>query len=127
MRTWIAQNPGAHQGKVVGNGQCVAFVREACGLGHTSTWRKGALARGAGLPSGIALATFSAGPDGRYENRTDGASHVAVLIAEDATGLLVWDQWRGRKVGQRVIRWKGGKGTANNDGDRYYVVMTEDA
>ena len=87
MRTWIARNPEAHQGRVVGNGHCVAFVREACGLGHTSTWRKGVLARGAALPAGTAIATFSTGPDGRYENRADGASHVAVLIAETAAGL----------------------------------------
>jgi hypothetical protein len=123
-RTHSAINPGASAGRVVGNGHCVAYVREAAGLGHTSTWKKGGKVRGGGLGAGTAIATF--GANGTYENRTDGASHTAILIAETPQGLQVWDQWRGQPVHQRLIRFKGGQGTANNDGDQYHVIMTED-
>ena len=59
--------------KVVGNGHCVAFVREATGAPHTSHWRRGPPVRlRAEMPgwSGVAIATFD--PSGKYGNHTDG-------------------------------------------------------
>jgi hypothetical protein len=121
MSTWVAVSPGVFFGKVVGRGQCVAFVRASSDAPHVSQWRRGESVRTAGeLPKGQAIATFD--EDGRYGNHTDGRSHAAILIARHADGLLVWDQWVGHPVQQRVIRYRGGQGDAVNDGDRYHVI-----
>jgi hypothetical protein len=118
--SYIAKDAGSFAGRVVGNGHCVALVREACGAPHTSSWTRGERVRGSATPAGTAIATF--GADRTYQNRTDGASHAAILIAVQPDGLLVWDQWRGHPVARRTIRYKGSIGTANNDGDRFYVI-----
>ena len=71
------------------------YVQEAGGVPHTSRWRWGEKARGSGAAAGTIIATFDA--DGRYGNHTDGRSHALVLIAEEAAGLGVWDQWVGHR------------------------------
>lgn len=107
-----------HIGKVVGDGHCVAFVREVCGLPQTSHWRRG----GAALEAqpGTPVATFDA--DGRYGNHTDGRSHAAILLEGTDYGLRVIDQWKGQPVHERLIRFKDGQGPAADDADRYAVI-----
>ena len=107
-------------GTVVGNGHCVAHVRQIGGLPHTSFWRRGELVRGSNCAPGTIIATFD--DNGRYGNHVDGRSHCAVLLAENSDGLLVIDQWLAQPVHQRTIRYRGGAGAAVNDGDRYYTV-----
>ncbi|HEY2620815.1 MAG TPA: BPSL0067 family protein [Acetobacteraceae bacterium] len=109
-------------GDVIGDGHCVALVRHAADLGHTSTWRRGGAVLGAGLERGTCIATFS--DEGRYENRTDGASHACVFLEESGNAIRVLDQWKGKRVSERVIRAKNGAGTANDDADRYFVIET---
>ena len=118
--SWIAKTPEAYQGQAVGSGHCVAFVQAAAVAPHTSQWRRGAKVRGGSVATGTAIATFD--PSDRYGNHTDGRSHACILVAEEAGGLRVWDQWTGHPVQQRVIRWRGGQGTANNDGDGFCVI-----
>lgn len=36
--------------------------------------------------------------------------------------MTVWDQWKGQPVHQRSIRFRGGQGSASNDGDAYSVI-----
>jgi hypothetical protein len=95
-------------------------VRAAADVPHTSLWRRGALVKGNAVPSGTAIATFNGA--GRYANARDGSSHAAILIEQSDAGLSVIDQWVGHAAQRRVIRPKGGAGTANNDADRYYVI-----
>jgi hypothetical protein len=122
---WVARDAAAFIFRTVGDGHCVAFVREAAGAPHTSQWQRGPLVRDlAGAQKGLAIATFT--PDGKYGNHTDGRSHAAILIAQQADGLLVWDQWVGHPVQQRVIRWRAGQGQPVNDGDAYHVIITAD-
>ena len=118
---WIALAPASYAGRRIGSGQCVAYVQAACGAPHTSQWRRGMKVRGNAVAPGTAIATFDA--DGRYGNHTDGRSHGAILIAEEAGGLRVWDQWLGQPVHQRLIRFQGGQGGRwVNDGDRFFVI-----
>ena len=125
IMTWTAARPEDYSGKVVGNGHCVAFVRESSGAPHTSEWRRGPQVRF--LPGkdqrGLAIATFDT--DRRYGNHTDGRSHTAILVVRLDDGLLVWDQWLGQPVHQRTIRFRGGQGDAANDGDAYHVIVGE--
>jgi hypothetical protein len=118
--SWVCNNPARYAGQVVASGHCVRLVQEATAAPHTSRWRRGAKVRNGAVPAGTAIATF--GADGYYENRTDGASHAAILIAEKDNGLRVWDQWKGHPVAERTIRWRGGQGKPVNDGDAYYVI-----
>lgn len=105
-------------GQVVGNGHCVPFVREVAGLPPTSHWRKGGAVFDA--PPGTVIATFDA--DGRYGNHETGASHAAILLEATGYGLRVLDQWRGKPVSERLIRFKDGRGPAADDADQYAVV-----
>lgn len=119
----IAVDPERYANRQVGNGSCVLYTQRVSGVGLTGNWRRGRLVRGGNVARHTIIATFTGNPP-RYGNRRDGSSHAAVFIEEQANGLLVWDQWTRRPVAQRVIRFKGGQGTANNDGDRYFVVLT---
>jgi hypothetical protein len=120
----IATGYEEYMGEAVDNGQCVRLLQVvAPGIGHTSTWRPGVLARGSGAPRGTCIATFT--PDGRYGNHTDGTSHAAILLEEQPDGLLVFDQWKGQPCHERVIRDKGGADPRwSNDASRFHVIET---
>lgn len=68
------------------------------------------------------IATFDA--NGKYTNSTDGTSHAAIYVGQDAAGLQVWDQWTAQPVHQRTIRFQGGAAGVKpvNDGDAFYVI-----
>ena len=109
-----------YAGRVVGDGQCVALVREVCALPPTSRWRAGAQVRDVVCEPGTPIATFN--EDGRYANSTDGSSHCAVLVEAMPAGLEVWDQWRNRPVHRRLVRYKRGEGPPADDGDAYRLI-----
>ncbi|CAF3721483.1 unnamed protein product [Adineta steineri] len=93
-------------------GQCVSFVKVCTGdRRHTSKWLRGRKVRGADIPFGTAIATF---PKGRY------FGHAAIYISQDDNGIQVWDQWVGRPVAIRTIRWNG-SGISNND-NSFFVI-----
>jgi hypothetical protein len=115
-----AEHPHRRVGDTVDNGQCVRLVQETAGVPGTWTWRRGEQVRGAAIPRGTAIATFD--ERGRYVNDTKGASHAALFLEETPEGLLVVDQWVGRPVSERLIRFKGGAGPAADDGDRFHVI-----
>lgn len=117
--SYVATDPTGYLGKVVGDGQCVAYVRAASGAPASSTWGESIKVRAADVPTGTAIATFQ---NGRYLNATDGRSHAAIYISQDDQGLWVYDQWIGQPVHKRLIHFRGGSGTANNDGDAFSVV-----
>jgi hypothetical protein len=116
--SFLIHNVANHLG--ADHGHCVGFLQVVGKLPHTSQWRRGAKVRGVALAPGTCIATF--GPDGRYENRTDGASHAAVLVGEEDVGLAVIDCWAGHPVARRILRWRDGSGDACNDGDQFYVI-----
>lgn len=118
---FVAAEPHARLGDIVDNGHCMRHVQVVAGVPHSSMLRRGAKVRDAeDVPRGTVIGTFDA--NGRYANATDGSSHVAILLARRADGLLVVDQYIGKPVGERLIRYRGGEGSAVNDGDAYHVV-----
>jgi hypothetical protein len=123
---FVVEDPDRHAGQVVANGHCVRFAQEAARrLPHTSQWRRGARVRYGNVPPGTVIATFES--NGCYGNHIDGRSHAAILVAEEAGGLRVWDQWVGHPVQQRLIRFRDGAGKPVNDGDAFHVVETEES
>jgi hypothetical protein len=102
MQGYVAADPERWIGQPsVGSGQCVALVQQATGAPLTAPWRRGALVRGnMALRPGTAIATFDS--DGRYGNHTDGRSHAAIYLGQDAHGIRVIAQWIERKNGKIV-------------------------
>ena len=103
---FLARSPESFLGQSVGSGQCVAFVEACAGCPPTSHWVRGRAVRNdPTIPYGSAIATFS--PEGLYTNSTDGSSHAAIYLGQDAKGLRVLDQWSGQPVHARTIRFPG--------------------
>ena len=118
--SWTADSPFDYKKTVVGDGQCVAFVVEAASTPHTASWKRGDIVKGSDIASGTAIATFDG--NGTYGNHTDGRSHAAIFVEQQDGGLLVWDQWVGHPVDQRIIKFRGGSGKPVNDGDAFYII-----
>jgi hypothetical protein len=116
---YIANDPASYDGQVVGDGQCVAFVRASSGAPQTTAWQPGVAVRGANVASGTAIATFV---NGSYPSASTG-NHAAIYVGQDATGIQVWDQWLGQPVHMRTIRFKGGVGSPSNDGDAFSIIQ----
>lgn len=113
-------NPLAkHLGEAVGTGQCVALVQVVCGAPLTHGWKRGALVKGAAVIAGSAIATFD--PDGTYGNHTDGRSHAAIYLSQDAQGINVIDQWLTQPAHQRKIVFDDTRLDVNN-GTKFYVI-----
>ena len=125
---YICSNPETYalSGKPVGNGECVAFVRECSKAPKADSWRSGLKVQcamsGTGIKPGTAIATFF---NGRYPNKKTG-NHAAIYIRQTASAIYVWDQWARDKnrvgVQQRPIWFRHGTGDPVNDGDNYYVI-----
>jgi hypothetical protein len=120
---YIAARPEAFEGRVVGAGHCVDFVKTVAGLPPTAAWREGAAVRGhPSIPRGTAIATFEA--DGGYTSET--GNHAAIYLSQDARGIWVYDQWQGQPVHKRLIRFEGGsgakRGSKSNDAKRFAVI-----
>jgi hypothetical protein len=110
----LVDEPGWERTK----GECATgvqyvFYKGGAPLGKTSTWRQGAKVRGNNIPPGTAIASFR---NGKYAN-----DHAAILIKETAQGLEVWDQWKGKAWGKRVLRFAKGEDRSNN-GNMFYVI-----
>jgi hypothetical protein len=110
----------------VGSGQCVDLVKDACGIGHTSTWQQGAtIANNPDLKPGTAIATFD--QNGKYGNHTNGSSHAAIYLGPSTKypgGIRVYDQWAGHPASERDIRPSGG--SAVNSANAYSIIKTSD-
>jgi hypothetical protein len=120
---YIAARPEAFEGRVVGAGHCVDFVKAAAGAPMTGAWQEGAPVRGnPHIPRGTAIATFEA--NGGYTSES--GNHAAIYLRQDERGMWVYDQWQGQPVHKRLIRFEGGsgakRGSKSNDGRRFAVI-----
>jgi hypothetical protein len=109
--------------KLVGNGQCVAFVRAACHAPPSSLWKEGEKVKADGsqkIAKGTAIATFFGG---KYPNYSSG-NHTAVYLTQNKVGIVVLDQWVAQgAVKKRTIRFTH-KGSVSpvDDGTAYSIV-----
>jgi hypothetical protein len=120
---YIASRPEVFDGRVIGAGHCVDFVKAAAGAPRTAAWQEGAPVRGnPHIARGTAIATFES--DGSYTSKS--GNHAAIYLSQDDDGIWVYDQWRGQPVHKRLIRFEGGsggkRGSKSNDGRRFAVV-----
>jgi hypothetical protein len=120
---YIAARPEAFEGRVIGAGYCVDFVKAAAGLPRTAAWEEGPQVRGnPRIARGTAIATFES--DGSYTSES--GNHAAIYLSQDDRGIWVYDQWQGQPVHKRLIRFEGGSGakwgSKSNDGRRFAVI-----
>jgi hypothetical protein len=120
---YIAARPEAFEGRVIGAGYCVDFVKAAAGVPRTVAWQEGAEVRGnPHIARGTVIATFDS--DGSYTSES--GNHAAIYLYQDDHGIWVYDQWRGQPVHKRLIRFEGGSGgkwgSKSNDGRRFAVI-----
>src|SRR5712692_3466851 len=98
----IADIEKNYLGKIVGSGQCVAFVQQTARVPTTIHWKMGRkIAGDHAIGSGTAIATFD--PGGTYGNHIDGRSHAAIYVTQNTVGIVVYDQWAGQPVHKRTI------------------------
>jgi len=109
----------------VGTKQCVALVKQYAKTPSSSFWREGAAVKGnARIRRGTAIATFSSGT---YANGSSG-NHAAIYLSQDATGIMVIDQWsasgtiRLRRLPFRGQDKDGRYITPSNNGDAFSVI-----
>ncbi len=112
---------------MAGNHQCVALVRQYTGVPLTMAWKQGEAVLGNLLiKKGIAIATFV---DGKYANRAYG-NHAAIYMGQSAAGLLVMDQWAGKRqsvISSCSLRAKGKYKNGlyidpSNNADAFFVI-----
>jgi len=120
---YIAARPEAFEGRVIGGGYCIDFVKAATGVPRTVAWREGAEVRGnTHIAPGTAIATFAS--DGSYTSES--GNHAAIYLYQDDRGIWVYDQWQGQPVHKRLIPFGGGSGakwgSKSNDGRRFAVI-----
>ena len=119
--TFSCPKPKESEGKVIGDGHCVAFVRTCSKAPETAKWKAGKKVRGADIAKGTAIATFKSG---KYSSAETG-NHAAIYDGQDEKGIFVWDQWKGQPVHRRQIEFRGGKGSPSNDGDAFSVIEAD--
>jgi hypothetical protein len=119
---FVASGFSQYLGQSVGSGQCVALVQAADpSVGLTASWTQGAAVQGnTSLQPGTAIATFNS--NGQYANATNGSSHAAIYLGQNAQGMQVEDQWSNQPASIRTIPWNNPTGTAANTGSSFYVI-----
>lgn len=116
---YVSHDFRASIGKTIGDGECVAFVRETSGAPSSKMWKRGRLVRDAiGLSEGTAIATFDA--NGQYA-AVRGRKHAAIYVGRDNIAITAVDQWVGQVVHERAIKFDN-PGNVSNDGDAFYVI-----
>ena len=120
LRSFICENAAIHQSSSVGDGHCVALIRRCSNTPKTALWRPGRQVVDNKLRPGTVIATFD---NGRYPN-THG-HHAAIFINQDERGIWVWDQWLGKPVHRRLIRYRNSISgtTPANTAQDYRVVL----
>lgn len=103
--------------KVIGNGHCVSLIRLCSNAPTTNHWRAGEPVTKSSPVPGTVIATFA---KGKYPNRE--GYHAAVFISQDHNGIWVWDQWQGKAVHKRLIRFGNKKTDPSNAAQAYSIV-----
>ncbi|WP_426192166.1 BPSL0067 family protein [Massilia sp. DWR3-1-1] len=96
----------------VGDGECVALVREFSGAPAAVNWREGTQVMGdRSLHLGTAIATFQ---KGKWPGKSKG-NHAAFYLGQTSDGMRIMDQWNAAEktvISSRFIPRRG----KNKDG-----------
>lgn len=119
-------------GPLLGNGSCAQLPQIHGCLPKTAYWKPGPKLHGNAqiIPYGTAIATFV---NGVYPNWTHG-NHAAIFggpwsghyEGKLASGIIIFDQWKGKKGGPnwRIVFYGDGVSDRSNDGAAFSVILT---
>ena len=113
----LCNNANRFEHKVIGNGHCVSLIRVCSDAPTTKYWQAGEQVTKSSPEPGTVIATFA---NGEYPNRK--GYHAAIFISQDQDGIWVWDQWRGKAVHKRLIRFGNKRTEASNSAQAYRIV-----
>lgn len=116
----ICNNAADYQGQVIGDGHCVSLIKQCANAPQTIDWKPGKKVLGQKLAPGSIIATFK---NGKYPNKR--GYHAAIYIDQTPQGIWVWDQWVGKPVHKRLIRFRKDKASASNTAQAYRVVRVK--
>ncbi len=117
MPELVCHNAEKFAGRKIGDGHCVSLIKHCTSAPLTETWRPAEKVLGTDLPPGTIIATFKGQ---RYPSKH--GYHAAIYIEQDASGIWVWDQWRGKPVHKRLIRVRRDGADPGNTAQAYRVV-----
>ena len=120
--------PLSHASKYIGNvvrdGECASGVQQIFKDYHgkwilktTSTWKQGKKVFHSNIKSGTAIASFK---NGRYTGK---GCHTAIYVSQDNNGITVYDQWKGKKFGKRVLKKSYSDNSPNSNHPDYFYVI----
>ena len=69
------------------------------------------------IAAGTIIATFK---NGKYPSVS--GYHAAIYISHNEQGIWVWDQWVGKAVHKRLIRFRHDNAPASNTAQAYSIV-----
>lgn len=126
MTTVPLSHAANYVGKVVNDGECASGVQQVFHdhygkwvLNLTKTWKAGAKVFGnKSVKPGTAIASFSGG---KYTGK---GCHTAIFVSQSATGIKVYDQWKGKadKWSTRELT-KVARNPNSNQADRFFVLL----
>lgn len=117
----ICDQPQHYANRVVGDGHCVSLIKACSNAPNTKRWRPGPKVIDNQLIPGTIIATFKGK---RYPNKS--GWHAAIFSYQDRNGIWAWDQWQGKPVGLRLIRFNTPQGTPPaNRASSYRVVLSD--
>jgi hypothetical protein len=109
---------------MVGSHHCAILVQTYAGAPLAVTWRPGEKVAGnTSIHPGTAIATFL---EDRYPNQNKG-NHAAFYLGQDARGIWVVEQWKGKndgKIRKHRIDFKPWcPQSLTRDADAYRVIL----
>jgi hypothetical protein len=117
-------------GPVLGNGSCAQLPQIHGDVPKTAFWKPGPKIYGNAqiIPYGTAIATFV---NGVYPNWPHG-NHAAIFGSGWSghyegklhSGIMIFDQWKGRSPNWRVVLYGDGVSDRSNDGAAFSVILT---
>ncbi len=122
LRSLNCTNAAHYAGQVVGDGHCVSLIKRCSGAPDTRFWHAGSnvMQAAAPLAPGSIIATFR---NGKYPNIT--GWHAAIYISHGPEGIWVWDQWVGKAVHKRLIRYRNDGADPGNTAQEYRQVLID--
>jgi len=118
--TFICHRTDQYLGKVIGDGHCVSLIKQCTAIPHTTYWRPGNKVINSDIIPGTVIATFK---NGRYPSKS--GYHAAIYLSQTNQGIWVLDQWQGKAVHKRLIRFRNNKHPASNNAYQYRTVTLD--
>lgn len=120
-------------GPLCGNGSCAQLPQIFGGVPMTKYWKEGPKVQQHAfiIPYGTAIATFVGGVYPNWAHGNHAAIYGGHMYSHDRkgnliSGIVIFDQWQGKKSGPnwRFVEYGDGVTDRSNDGAAFSVILT---